>query len=272
MPGGARPQLDLGQNFLVDEASLAAEIGYAQVTSADTVLEVGAGPGNLTGRLAARAGRVVAVEYDRRFRDRLDALARQHGNIELIWGDALAVRLPAFTKVVANLPYRVALPLIMRLLDQEFDSGVLIVQEDMAQKICAGPGEAGYGRVSVTVQRMARAELLQVVPRQAFSPPPSVDSAMMRLSPVGEPFPVGSAPMSRHCCRAGCAPGRYPRSLLRSSARSAGSSTRTRCGCPRLATQPREQRRRPGGGNPAPGSPRGVRQRRLRMLRTAGPG
>jgi 16S rRNA (adenine1518-N6/adenine1519-N6)-dimethyltransferase len=193
MPGGARPQLDLGQNFLVDEASLAAEIGYAQVTSADTVLEVGAGPGNLTGRLAARAGRVVAVEYDRRFRDRLDALARQHGNIELIWGDALAVRLPAFTKVVANLPYRVALPLIMRLLDQEFDSGVLIVQEDMAQKICAGPGEAGYGRVSVTVQRMVRAELLQVVPRQAFSPPPSVDSAMMRLSPVGEPFPVGSA-------------------------------------------------------------------------------
>lgn len=193
MPGTARPQLDLGQNFLVDAASLDAEIRHAQVKSTDTVLEIGAGTGNLTGRLAARAGRVVAVEYDRRFLQRLEGLAGVHCNIELIWGDALTVPLPPFGKVVANLPYRVALPVIMRLLGQPFDRAVLIVQKDMAQKICAGPGETGYGRVSVTVQRLARAELLQVVPASAFSPPPRVDSAMLRLTPVSEPFAVGAA-------------------------------------------------------------------------------
>ena len=193
MPGSARSQVDLGQNFLTDTASLDAEIGYAKVAATDTVLEIGAGTGNLTERLAARAGQVIAIEYDRRFRQRLDELARAHGNIELIWGDAVAVRLPRFDKVVANLPYRVALPVIMRLLDHPFDRAVLIVQKDMAQKVCAGPDEAGYGRVSVTVQRLARAELLEVVAASAFSPPPRVDSAMLRLTPVRNPFAVGSA-------------------------------------------------------------------------------
>jgi 16S rRNA (adenine1518-N6/adenine1519-N6)-dimethyltransferase len=193
MPRRARPQLDLGQHFLVDEASLDAEIRYASVTATDTVLEIGAGPGNLTERLAARAGRVVVIEYDRQFRPRLETVAAAKKNVTLVWGDAVTVELPPFTKVVANLPYRVALPVIMRLLEQPFDSAVLIVQKDMAQKICAAPGEPGYGRVSVTVQRLARAELLDTVARSAFSPPPRVDSAMLRLTPVKDPFPVGSA-------------------------------------------------------------------------------
>jgi 16S rRNA (adenine1518-N6/adenine1519-N6)-dimethyltransferase len=193
MPREPRPQRDLGQNFLVDEACLDAEIGYADVRAEDTVLEIGAGPGNLTERLAARAARVVVIEYDRQFRPRLESVASANGNVTVVWGDALTVGLPPFTKVVANLPYRVALPVIMRLLDQLFHSAVLIVQKDMAQKICAMPGEAGYGRVSVTVQRLARAELLDIVPRSAFSPPPRVDSAMLRLTPVSDPFPVASA-------------------------------------------------------------------------------
>jgi 16S rRNA (adenine1518-N6/adenine1519-N6)-dimethyltransferase len=183
---------DLGQNFLTDGRFLDAEVGYAAVGAGDTVLEVGAGPGNLTRRLAARAGHVVAIEYDRQFRPALDSLAAACGNVTLIWGDALAVRLPSFGKVVANLPYRVALPVILRLLDHPFDTGVLIIQKDMAQKICAGPGEAGYGRVSVTVQRLAGAELLQAVPGAAFSPPPRVDSAIVRIRPVTDPFPVAA--------------------------------------------------------------------------------
>lgn len=189
---GSRQQRDLGQNFLAEERFLDSEISYAEVGPADTVLEIGAGPGNLTGRLAALAGHVVAVEYDRQFRDRLRSLARSRANITLIWGDALAVPLPSFTKVVANLPYRVALPVLLRLLGHRFEAGVVIVQKDMAQKICAGPGQAGYGRVSVIVQRLARAELLQLVPGSAFSPPPRVDSAIVRVRPVGDPFPVAA--------------------------------------------------------------------------------
>lgn len=189
---GTRPQRDLGQNFLTDERFLDSEISYARVGPQDTVLEIGAGPGNLTERLASMAGHVVAVEYDRQFRARLGSLARSRANITLIWGDALEVPLPSFTKVVANLPYRVALPVLLRLLGRRFDAGVVIVQKDMARKICAGPGQAGYGRVSVIVQRLAPAELLQVVPGSAFSPPPRVDSAIVRVRPVSDPFPVAA--------------------------------------------------------------------------------
>jgi 16S rRNA (adenine1518-N6/adenine1519-N6)-dimethyltransferase len=190
---GVRPQRHLGQNFLTDERILDAEISYAGVAPDDTVLEVGAGIGNLTERLAARAKHVIAIEVDQQFKARLGSLARTYGNITTLWGDALTVRIPPFGKVVANLPYRVALPIIFRLLSHPFESGVLMIQKDMAQKICAGPGQAGYGRVSVTVQRLARTGLLDTVPRSAFSPPPEVDSALMNVIPIRDPFPVSSA-------------------------------------------------------------------------------
>jgi 16S rRNA (adenine1518-N6/adenine1519-N6)-dimethyltransferase len=168
------------------------EIGYADVAAEDTVLEIGAGTGNLTAGLAARARRVVAVECDRQFAACLDRLADEHGNVAILWGDARTVPFPPFDRVVANLPYRVALPIIFRLLDYPFGCAVLILQQDMAQHLCAGAGQAGYGRLSVTVQRLALAELLDTVPRQAFSPPPEVASAMVRLRPIAAPFPVGS--------------------------------------------------------------------------------
>jgi 16S rRNA (adenine1518-N6/adenine1519-N6)-dimethyltransferase len=188
-----RPQPLLGQSFLMDERILECEIDYAQVDAEDTVLEVGAGIGNLTERLATRAGQVIAIECDQQFRPRLDSLAETHGNITPLWGDALAVPLPPFSKVVSNLPYRVALPIILRLLDYPFASGVVMLQQNMARHICAGPGEAGYGRVSVTVQRLARTQLLDTVPRSAFLPAPSVDSTMVGLWPVTGPFGVASA-------------------------------------------------------------------------------
>jgi 16S rRNA (adenine1518-N6/adenine1519-N6)-dimethyltransferase len=190
MPRGR--QRDLGQNFLTDDAFLAAEVAYAQVNGADTVLEVGAGTGSLTERLARHAGHVIAIEYDGQFRARLGRLAAASGNVTLIWGDALTVGLPPFNKVVANLPYQVALPVMLRLLDHSFDRGVLIIQKEMAQRICAEPGDAGYGRVSVTMQRLARTELLGDVPGSAFSPAPRVDSAIIRIRPVSNPFPVGA--------------------------------------------------------------------------------
>jgi 16S rRNA (adenine1518-N6/adenine1519-N6)-dimethyltransferase len=193
LPRDIRPQPRLGQSFLMEGRILECEIDYAGVGAEDTVLEVGAGIGNLTERLATRAGQVIAIEYDQQFRPRLDSLAETHGNITPLWGDALAVPLPPFSKVVSNLPYRVALPIILRLLDYPFASGVVMLQANMARRICAGPGEAGYGRISVTVQRLARTQLLDTVPRSAFSPEPSVDSAMVRLWPVTGPFGVASA-------------------------------------------------------------------------------
>jgi 16S rRNA (adenine1518-N6/adenine1519-N6)-dimethyltransferase len=192
VPRGIRPRYQLGQSFLMDAAIADREVGYARIDAEDTVLEVGAGIGNLTERLASRAAHVVAIECDQQFRPGLDGLAAAHGNITLLWGDALAVPLPPFTKVVSNLPYRVALPIVLRLLEYPFAGGVVMLQENMAQHICAGPGEPGYGRISVTVQRRAQAELLDTVPRSAFWPEPRVDSAMVRLRPVARPFGVAS--------------------------------------------------------------------------------
>jgi 16S rRNA (adenine1518-N6/adenine1519-N6)-dimethyltransferase len=189
---GIRPRHRLGQSFLMETAIADREVGYAEIGARDTVLEVGAGIGNITALLASRAAHVVAIECDRQFRPRLDGLAMTHGNITLLWGDALAVPLPPFTKVVSNLPYRVALPIVFRLLEYPFSEGVVMVQENMAQHICAGPGEAGYGRISVTVQRRAYTELLDTVPRSAFWPEPKVDSAIVRLRPVVRPFGVAS--------------------------------------------------------------------------------
>jgi 16S rRNA (adenine1518-N6/adenine1519-N6)-dimethyltransferase len=193
MPRDISPQRQLGQNFVLDERILEREIDYADIAAEDTVLEIGAGFGNLTERLAVRAGNVIAVEFDRQFKNRLESLASIHGNISLIWGDARSVLLPPFNKVVANLPYRVALPIVFRLLDYPFGTAALLIQETMAQRICAGPGEAGYGRLSVTVQRLAHADLLDTVPRTAFSPAPDVDSAIVRLRPVAAPFSVAPA-------------------------------------------------------------------------------
>jgi 16S rRNA (adenine1518-N6/adenine1519-N6)-dimethyltransferase len=192
VPRGIRPRYQLGQSFLMEAAIADREVGYARIGAGDTVLEVGAGIGNLTERLASRAAHVVAIECDQQFRPGLEALAAARGNITLLWGDALAVPLPPFTKVVSNLPYRVALPIVLRVLEYPFATGVVMLQENMAQHICAGPGETGYGRISVTVQRRAQAELLDTVPRSAFWPEPKVDSAMVRLRPVARPFGVAS--------------------------------------------------------------------------------
>lgn len=196
LPRDISPRRELGQNFLVDERALTREVELARIAAGDTVLEIGPGIGYLTERLAQQAGQdgqVVAVERDRQFASRLESLTRRYRNISVIWGDAVTVALPQFDRLVANLPYRVALPVLLRLLEYPFAGGLVMVQQDMARNICAGPGEAGYGWLGVTVQRLARAELLDTVPRTAFAPAPEVDSALVRLEPNGAPFPVPSA-------------------------------------------------------------------------------
>ena len=103
-----RPKKKLGQNFLTDDAVLRREVACADIAAGDTVLEIGAGIGNLTQLLLERAGQVVAVEQDRQFAPCLKDLQRRHEHLKVIWGDALAVDFPRFDKAVANLPYQVA--------------------------------------------------------------------------------------------------------------------------------------------------------------------
>lgn len=190
VPPGIQANASFGQNFLLDAAVLDRSVAYGAVGPEDTVLEIGPGIGHLTRRLCAAAGQVHAIEADPQFRSVLEALQTQQGNLTLHWGDATALPFPAFTKMVANLPYKVALPLIFRLVESDYDTAVLVIQHSQARRLCAGPGQQGYSRLSVAVQRLASLRLLEVIKPDAFSPSPQVDNAMVRLRRIRPRFPV----------------------------------------------------------------------------------
>mgnify|MGYP000318302077 CR=1 FL=1 len=176
---GIRPSKFKGQHFLLDEDVLRREVEYAHISGRDVVLEIGAGIGNLTEKLVSKARMVIAVEKD----PRLCALLKERGwkNLQLIEGDVLKVRFPKFDKVVSNLPYGISSPITFKLLDYSWKTSVLTYQKEFAQRIVAEPGTRDYSRLTVGVQRFCDAELLEVIPRDAFYPKPKVDSAIIRL-------------------------------------------------------------------------------------------
>ena len=189
---GIRPDKKLGQHFLVDSGVLRREVVYADISREDTVLEIGAGIGNLTEALLGQARKVVAVERDRQFIGCLGDLQTRHGHLEVLWGDALEVGWPRFDKVVANLPYQVALPLIFKMLEQRFDRAVLVFQKRLAARICAGVGEKGYCRIGVAIGRVAKVEIVERIEADAFWPQPEVESAVVRIERVKPRFAVPS--------------------------------------------------------------------------------
>jgi 16S rRNA (adenine1518-N6/adenine1519-N6)-dimethyltransferase len=192
LPAGVVPRQEYGQSFLMTREILERSCDYADLGREDTVLEIGAGIGNLTELLAQRAGRVFAIEIDRQFAPILARLRARFGNLDVLCGNALELSFPAFDKAVANLPYKAALPLILKLLDHDFAVAVLVVQQRLARRLAARPGQEGYSRISVTVQRLARLRLLETIKPHHFSPPPTVDSAMLKISKSRPRFAIPS--------------------------------------------------------------------------------
>lgn len=191
---GLRPQHRLGQNFLTDDRVLEAIVGAAELGPEDLVLEIGPGLGTLTQRLARSAGRVVCIELDRNLVEVLTGtLVAEHTNIEVIHGDAARVdlhkllteRLPAGrkAKVVANLPYYITTPLVMRLLEEDLplERVVVMVQQEVADRMVSPPGSKEYGALSVAVQYYTEPWIVTRVRRGAFLPPPEVDSAVVGM-------------------------------------------------------------------------------------------
>ncbi len=180
----------LGQNFLADPNLLAAIVRDARLACDDVVLEVGAGEGVLTERLAAAAAHVHAVEIDRGLEPTLSSFAALP-NISLHWGDAMDFDLaglePAPTAMVANLPYAVATPLILRTIEQlpSLASWTVMVQREIADRLRAAPGNRTYGSPSVQVQLACEVDLARKVDPAVFRPRPRVDSAILRLRRTG---------------------------------------------------------------------------------------
>jgi len=174
-----RPRKEYGQHFLRDPNILEVIGRLAELGPDDVVLEIGPGEGVLTRYLAERVRRVHAIEIDRALEPALSGLA---DNVDVVFGDALRIELPPdATKLVANLPYNVATPLVVESLDglPNVRLWCVMVQREVADRLFAGPGSKDYGAVSVLVQLAAERTGFHPVSRWVFQPPPNVDSALV---------------------------------------------------------------------------------------------
>jgi 16S rRNA (adenine1518-N6/adenine1519-N6)-dimethyltransferase len=191
---GVRGNPDHDQHFLVDDRVLDRLPDYAQEIDADLshVLEIGPGPGALTDRLLAVADHVTAIERDpelAEFLRREFADAIGDGTLTVIEGDALEVDLPDFTASISNLPYSASSEIAFRLLPHERPL-VLMFQKEFAERMAAEPATDDYGRLSVTAGHYADVEVVEPVPKEAFSPAPAVQSAVVRTRPRNPAYEV----------------------------------------------------------------------------------
>ncbi|MCI0526723.1 MAG: 16S rRNA (adenine(1518)-N(6)/adenine(1519)-N(6))-dimethyltransferase RsmA, partial [Nitrospira sp.] len=191
-----RPKKSLGQNFLVDPNYIRKIISAAEIMPNETVLEIGPGHGVLTRALAEKAGRVIAIELDHSLFEILEGKLSDLQNLKLIRADAMTFdyqQLDGPLKVVANLPYNIAIPLIFRLMEirKKLTYMVLMLQKEVGQRIVAKPGGKDYGVLSVTLQYYTEPRLMFTVPRTCFVPRPRVDSAIIKLKVLSDPrWPV----------------------------------------------------------------------------------
>jgi 16S rRNA (adenine1518-N6/adenine1519-N6)-dimethyltransferase len=187
---GLAARKSLGQHFLLDLNITRKIARLAGPLEGETVLEVGPGPGGLTRALLEAGAHVIAVEKDSRFLPLLDELARAApGRLQVIAGDALDMgpdQVPAGAGIVANLPYNVATPLLISWLTGPLrpKSLTLMFQKEVAMRIVAAPGSKDYGRLSVLAQALTAPHIVMELPARAFTPPPKVDSAVVRLIPL----------------------------------------------------------------------------------------
>jgi 16S rRNA (adenine1518-N6/adenine1519-N6)-dimethyltransferase len=197
------PSKELGQHFLLDENILGVIGRLAEVGPDDVILEVGPGPGGLTGYLADRTRHVHAVELDRRLQPHLIDRFGERGNVDVRFADAVALDPgeldPAPTKLVSNLPYNVATPIVVESIDRFPTIGhwTVMVQREVADRFFAEPRTKAYGAVSVLIQLAAERTGFHPVSRTVFRPQPNVDSALVAFRRRPEPPPLSWPELKR---------------------------------------------------------------------------
>ena len=195
---GIRARKKYGQNFLTDGNIVRGIVDAAGITKEDCVLEIGPGIGTMTQYLSEAARTVVCVEIDENLRPVLAHTLEDCDNVEILWQDILKTDLKDLSdrfndgkplKVVANLPYYVTTPILIRLLEDKgrFESITVMVQKEVAERICAGPGSKEYGALSLAVQYYSSPEVVLKVPPACFMPRPAVESAVLYLEAFEQP-------------------------------------------------------------------------------------
>ncbi len=187
----------MGQNFITDE-SVPLAMADAVSENARGVIEIGPGFGVLTAALAQTTEKVVSIELDKRLEKVLEETLAGFSNISFIWEDCLKVNLKELMEnefsgmdvsVAANLPYYITTPIIMNLLESRlpFKKIVVMIQKEVAERLCAKPGSKDYGAITVTTQYFSRPEIIKHVPAGAFIPAPKVDSAVVSMEILDTP-------------------------------------------------------------------------------------
>jgi 16S rRNA (adenine1518-N6/adenine1519-N6)-dimethyltransferase len=205
----ARPRKRFGQHFLVQPGIAQRIVDLAALNDTKTVLEIGPGRGALTGLLATRAGKLILVEIDRDLCRELREKFAGDSRVAVVEGDVLALDLEAQfaaeapLTVVANLPYNISTPVLMKLLASPdlFSRLVLMLQREVAERLCAAAGSNAYGGLSVMAQTAARAQIAFVVPATAFTPRPKVESAVVVIEPKREALGAARRRLLRHIVR-----------------------------------------------------------------------
>lgn len=193
----------LGQHFLNDRDALSDIADALRVGKEDLVVEIGPGRGALTELLLARAGRVIAVELDRELARRLRKSYEGDPRLTVIEADILNVNFADIVNgpfaVVGNVPYYITTPILFHVLQAPLPTrAVFLVQKEVAERIVAPHGSREYGALSVNVQAIARPEIVRDVSASSFSPPPKVDSCVVRITPLEETLvPVDELPEFR---------------------------------------------------------------------------
>ena len=180
-----------GQNFLSDQALLGEIVEKAQVTNDDIVLEIGCGAGALTKELAKKAKKVVGYEIDTRLKPILHDMLKDHKNVEIVFSDVMKIGIEEIEKklggeyiLVANLPYYITTPIIMRFLEnaKNIKGMVIMVQEEVAYRLASKNSTSDYGAITVGINLRGSAEVILNVGREKFTPPPNVDSAVVKIA------------------------------------------------------------------------------------------
>lgn len=180
-----------GQNFLTDEQLLDDIVKNAGVTNNDTILEIGCGAGALTSSLCKKAKKVVGYEIDKRLKSVLGEVLADYNNVEIVFEDVMKEELSNIEKklgseyfLVANLPYYITTPIVMRFLEnsKKIKGMVIMVQEEVADRFSAKAGSSEYGAITVGINLRGSAEVVMRVPREKFTPAPNVDSAVVKIT------------------------------------------------------------------------------------------
>lgn len=183
---------EFGQNFIFDGNLLSAIVSDSGITENDEVLEIGAGAGTLTQKICEKAKKVVSYEIDKKLTEHLKALENKNPNLKVVMADALKTPIEEIEKnfdgnykIVANLPYYITSPMIFKFLEEtkKVESLTVMVQKEVAERFSAKENSKDYGIATIMINYQADVQYLRTVKRQMFTPPPNVDSALIKITP-----------------------------------------------------------------------------------------